>query len=61
MRTVLEGGLEANLYFLGLNADLGEKCTQKCAQNAYEKLSKVSKCHDLLANVLICINLYSLI
>jgi len=55
------GFFGCNLYFWGLIEDLGKKCTQKCAQNAYEKLAKVSKCHDLLANVLICIHLYSLI
>jgi len=55
------GVLEESLCFWGLNGDLGEKCTQKCAQNAYKKLAKVSKCHDLLAFVLICIHLYSFV
>jgi hypothetical protein len=41
----------------GNEGEVGEKCTQKCAQSAYEKLAKVSKCQHLLENVLICIHL----
>ena len=48
-----------NLYFWGFNADFGEKCARKCAQNAYKKLAKVSKCHDLSAFVLICTRLFA--
>ena len=64
MRTVFWVFLGESLFlgFKGGNeGEVGEKCTQKCAQNAYKKLAKVSKCHDLLAFVLICIHLYSFV
>ena len=52
------GFLEVFIGFWSLKGDLGEKCTQKCAQNAYEKLANVTICQHLYSFVFICTRLF---